>query len=114
MTDEQLAELRMYKPAEVARMLNIPITRLETWVREDRVPHLRAGVLRGVEFTAEDVRQIGRMLPDLMGGRRGGRRTGTPEGQQTAACLEPTAEMVAGWAQLRAHRPAPRSAARRG
>src|SRR5687768_1603428 len=82
MTDEQLAELRMYKPAEVARMLNIPITRLETWVREDRVPHLRAGVLRGVEFTAEDVRQIGRMLPDLMGGRRGGPRTGTPEVQQ--------------------------------
>ena len=114
MTDEQLAELRLYKPAEVARMLNIPITRLETWVRKDRVPHLRAGVQRAVEFTAEDIRQIGRMLPDLMGARRGGHRAVTPEEQQTSACLEPTAEMVAGWAQLRAHQPAPRSAARRG
>ena len=33
MTDEQIAELVVYKPAEVARMLNIPLTRLETWVR---------------------------------------------------------------------------------
>ena len=66
MTDEQLAELRVYKPAEVARMLNIPITRLETSVRENRVPHLRAGVLRGVEFTAEDIREMGRMVPGLI------------------------------------------------
>jgi hypothetical protein len=68
-----LADLRVHKPAAVARMLNIPITRLETWVRMDRVSHLRADVLRGVELTAEDLRQIGRMRPELMGGRRGGR-----------------------------------------
>ena len=111
MTDEQLAELRMYKPAEVALMLKIPITRLETWVRDDRVPHLRAGVLRGVEFTAEDIRQIGRMLPDLMGGRRGGGQASTPGGRQPAEApplSELTAETIAGWAQLRAHRSAPR------
>jgi hypothetical protein len=46
MTEDEIAELRAYKPAEVAQMLNMPITRLELWVREDRVPHARAGVLR--------------------------------------------------------------------
>ena len=111
MTDERLAELRMYKPAEVALMLNIPITRLETWVRDDRVPHLRAGVLRGVEFTAEDIRQIGRMLPDLMGGRRGGGQASTPGG--TAARRGPAPFGADGrddrrLGALRAHRPAPR------
>jgi hypothetical protein len=54
MTDEELAELRAYKPAEVAAMLNLPITRLHQWVRDDLVPHARAGVVRGVEFSAED------------------------------------------------------------
>jgi hypothetical protein len=48
MTDERLAGLRVYKPAEVARRLNIPITRVETWVREGRICHLRAGAVRGV------------------------------------------------------------------
>jgi hypothetical protein len=114
MTDEQLAELRVYKPADVARMLNIPITRVEIWVRENLVRHLRAGEVRGVEFTAEHVRELAARLPELMGGHRGGHGTGAPEEQPTAAGPEPTAEMVAGWAQLRAHRPAPRSAARRG
>jgi hypothetical protein len=46
MTEDEIVELRAYKPAEVAQMLNMPITRLELWVREDRVPHARAGVLR--------------------------------------------------------------------
>jgi hypothetical protein len=86
------------------------------------VPHQRADVSRGVEFSAEDIRWIGRMRPELMGGRRGGRQmgtpggVGTPEGQQTAAAParpEPSAEMIAGWAQLSAHRPAPRNATRR-
>jgi hypothetical protein len=108
MTDEQLAELRVYKPAEVARMLNIPITRVETWVREDRVRHLRAGEVRGVEFTAEHVRELAAKLPELMGGHRGGCRTGTPEEQPTAAGRQPTAETIAGWAQLSAHRRSPR------
>jgi hypothetical protein len=109
MTEEELAELRVYKPAEVARMLNIPDGRLERWFRENRVPHLRAGVLRGVEFTAEDIREIGRMLPELMGGRRGGRDAGTPDGHQGGAALESASEAstasIAEWAQLRAHRP---------
>ena len=68
-----------------------------------------------MEFTAEHVRELAARLPELMGGHRGGRRTGMPQAsQRAAACLEPTAEMVAGWAQLRAHRPTPRSAVRRG
>jgi hypothetical protein len=58
MNGEELAEIRAYEPAEVARKLNIPITRLETWVRQEQVPHARAGVLRGVEFSAEDIRQM--------------------------------------------------------
>lgn len=81
MTEEELSELRAYKPAEVARLLNMPVTRLETWVREDRVPHQRAGVTRAVEFSAEDIRWIGRMRPHLMGGRRGGHQVpGTSQG----------------------------------
>ena len=130
MTDEQLAELSMYKPGEVARMLSISITRLERWAREDRVPHVRTGVLRGVEYTAEDVRRIGQMLPARMGGRRGGQATVSREdptgaveqstsdaaGQQSggeqgppSAPAEPPLVDIAAWAQLRAHRPRPRS-----
>jgi hypothetical protein len=129
MTEEELAELRAYKPAEVARMLNIPITRLERWVREDRVPHERAGVSRGVEFSAEDIREIGRRRPQLMGGRRGGQagkssagRTGPLEQPTSGAAGEsgggtaPTSATparsvidIAAWSQLRAHRPRPRS-----
>jgi hypothetical protein len=100
MTDEELAELRVYMPAEVARMLNIPEGRPERWVPEGRVPHLRAGVSRGVEFTAGDIREIGRMLPELMGGRR----AGPLNGRQAAAAprVEPSAETIAGWAPLTA------------
>jgi hypothetical protein len=56
------------------------------------------------------------MRPELMGGRRGGRRAGTPggmrtpEGQQTAAAParpEPSAEAFAGWARLRHTGPHP-------
>jgi hypothetical protein len=111
-------------------MLNSPITRLETWVREDRVPHLRAGVTRGVEFTAEYIRQIGRDLPELMGGRRGRRASGSsggrtgPAEQATSRAAgpqsggrqwppsvpaEPPVVDIAAWAQLRAHQPRPRS-----
>jgi hypothetical protein len=111
MTEEELAELRVHKPAEVARMLNIPVTRLERWVRENRVRHLRAGVSRGVEFKAEHIRQISQMLPELQAGRRCGRPGSTPDGQRSAAPSRPgpSEEQVAGWAQLRAHRPTPRS-----
>jgi excisionase family DNA binding protein len=85
MTEQELAELRAYEPAEAARMLNIPLTRLERWVREDRIPHARAGIPRGVEFSAEDIRQVGRMRSELRGGRRGGHPTGAPGVPQTAA-----------------------------
>jgi hypothetical protein len=114
MTEEELAELRAYKPVEAAQMLNIPISRLETWVREDRVPHQRAGVSRGVEFSADDIRWIGRMRAELMGGRRGGRRAGMQDGQQhgvtpaVPASPAPPAQKLAEWAQLRAHQRTPR------
>ncbi len=52
-------------------MLNTPMTRPETPVGEDQVPHARAGVVPGVEFSAEDIRQIAEMRPEPMG-RRGG------------------------------------------
>ncbi|MGY1914239.1 hypothetical protein [Blastococcus sp. SYSU DS0973] len=111
MTEEELAELRAYKPAEVAQMLNVPITRLETWARKDRVPHLRAGVSRGVEFTVNDIRWNGRMRPELMGGRHGGGPDASqgPEADSARASVQPTPEVIAGWAQLRAHRPATRT-----
>lgn len=128
MTEEELTQLRAYKPAEVARMLNIPITRLETWVRENRVPHERAGVTRGVEFSAEDIRWIGMKRPELMGGRRGGQASSSSAGstgpaeQPTSGAVgesgggtEPTSTTpapsidIAAWSQIRAHRPRPRS-----
>jgi hypothetical protein len=115
MTEEELTEIRAYKPAEVAQMLDLPITRLKTWVREDLVPHVRAGALRGVEFSAEDIRQIARMRPELMGGRRGGPATTSPQSrtesveQPTSAAAQPPVIDIAAWSQLRAHRPRPRS-----
>jgi hypothetical protein len=63
LTEERLAEPRVHKRAEVARMLNSPITRLETWVREDRVLHLCAGVLPGVDFTARTSGRSARCRP---------------------------------------------------
>jgi hypothetical protein len=129
MTEEDLAELRAYRPADVDRLLNIPITRVERWVREDRVPHRRAGVARGVGFTAEDVSWIGSRLPELIGGRRGpqpaedlegepaagggasgpvGLRSGRNVEPPAAAAVPPMVD-IAAWAQLRAHQPRPRS-----
>jgi hypothetical protein len=40
MTEDEIAALRRYKPAEVVRLLNIPAKRLKTWVQEDLVPYL--------------------------------------------------------------------------
>jgi hypothetical protein len=65
MTEEQLAAVRRYKPAEAVQSLNIPAKWLKNWVREGRVPHRRPGKRR-VWFTAEDILEIGRMLPELM------------------------------------------------
>jgi len=39
MTEDEIAALRCYKPAEVVRLLNIPAKRLKTWVQENRVPY---------------------------------------------------------------------------
>jgi len=39
MTEDELAPLRRYKPAEVVQLLNIPAKRLAAWVRENRVPY---------------------------------------------------------------------------
>jgi ribosomal protein S16 len=33
MTEDEIATLRCYKPAEVVRLLNIPAKRLKTWVQ---------------------------------------------------------------------------------
>jgi hypothetical protein len=66
-------------------------------------------------FHRQDIRQIGQMSPELMGGGRGGRQTGTSDGQRTATVLarpEPSAQGISGWAQPSAHRPGPRTAAR--
>ena len=112
MTDDQIATLRRYKPAEVVQLLNIPAKRLKAWVQEDRVPYQCAGVERGVWFTAEDIRRIGEKLPELMGGRRSRRGAGPLGGQPEGAAAsqtEPPAVDLAAWAQLKAHRPRPRA-----
>jgi hypothetical protein len=66
MTDEQLAAVRRCTSDEVVKMLNIPAKWLKELVREGRVPHQRTGPTKGVWFTAEDVLNIGEMLPELM------------------------------------------------
>jgi hypothetical protein len=79
--NEQLAPLRVYRSADVVGALGIKKTWFKRWVTDRRVPHQRSGVVRGVWFTWNDIVAIGAMLPELMGGRRGVHRTGTPEGQ---------------------------------
>ncbi|MGZ4658086.1 MAG: hypothetical protein ACXVGE_14275 [Blastococcus sp.] len=115
MTDEQLAAIRRYTSAEVVQMLNIPAKWLKELVRDDRVPHRRTGATRGVWFTAEDVLKIGEMLPDLMSRRRTIGEARPADGQPddvgvpgTPAPAEPSAQMLAEWAQLRGHQRTPR------
>ena len=108
MTDEQLAELRLYNPTEVARMLRIPLTRLETWAREDQVPHLRAGFLRGVEFTVEDLRHIDRKLPELTQ-RCGGTETGAPSASALMPSRPPRSRRRIRSGRLSATRPVSRT-----
>ncbi len=119
MTEEQLAAVRLYTSQEVVKALGLKPTWLKRWITEERVPHVRAGVKRGVRFTAAHVLAIGQMLPDLLGGQRGGSLAG--EAQPRAAAVDESASGVAGqqpapsvidiasWSQLRAHRPRPRS-----
>jgi hypothetical protein len=78
-----------------------------------------AGAERGVWFTAADIVEIGRMLPELMSARRVSREAGPPGGQLPAAALaaparpELPAEKLAEWAQLSSHRRTSRRSPRR-
>lgn len=98
-------------------MLNIPPKWLKELVRDRRVPHQRTGATRGVWFTAADVLEIGRMLPDLMSRRRTNSAAGPTDPQQSAALPgapagpEVAPDVVAGWARLAAHRPRARGSA---
>ena len=130
MTEEQLAAVRLYTSEEVVEKLGLKPTWLKNWITENRVPHLRSGVDRGVQFTAAHILEIGRMLPELLGGRRGGspasgtsadpERTGRPtsdgarqqpgDGQRRASPpAVPSVVDISAWSQLRAHRPRPRN-----
>jgi hypothetical protein len=130
MTEEQLAAVRLYTSQEVVKALRLKPTWLKRWITEERVPHVRAGVKRGVRFTAAHVLEIGRMLPDLLGGQRGAsvaseaevRAAGVdlpaagaagerPDDREPRArsAVEPSVIDIASWSQLRAHRPRPRS-----
>jgi|1185.fasta_scaffold725106_1 hypothetical protein len=128
MTEEQLAAVRLYTAEEVVAMLGLKPTWLKNWITQKRVPHVRSGVDRGVRFTAAHILEIGDMLPDLLGGHRGGRagEDAQEEGGQAkqltsraageaAGGTGPTSSTsalpvvdIAAWAQLRAHRPRPR------
>ncbi len=128
MTEEQLAAVRLYTSEEVIEKLGLKPTWLKNWITENRVPHLRSGVDRGVQFTAAHILEIGSMLPELLGGQRGGGAAGAPQvwvgrlGKQTPQAVGdsrgrtgsgPTASAppvvdIAAWSQLRAHRPRPR------
>ncbi|MBB3082722.1 hypothetical protein [Geodermatophilus sabuli] len=75
MNEEQLAIVRCYKRREPAEKLDIPETWLKRWVTARCVPHQRSGdphakQQRGVWFTAADILEIGRMLPELMTSRQ--------------------------------------------
>jgi hypothetical protein len=116
-------------------MLNVPKTWLKRWVTARVVPHQRKGnpagkQQRGVWFTLQDIPEIGRRLPELMAGHSGGRDAGSSEGptgplaqpksggagpesdgkpSTPSAPAEPPVVDIAAWAQLKAHRPRPRS-----
>jgi hypothetical protein len=92
----------------VVEKLGLKAKWLKTWITQNRVPHVRSGVDRGVRFTAADILEIGRMLPQLLGGRRGGHTLSTTDAAielSASPRREPSADAIAGWAQLSAHRP---------
>jgi hypothetical protein len=130
MTEEQLAAVCLYTSKEVVQMLRLRPTWLKNWITDERVPHVRAGANRGVRFTAAHILEIGGMLPELLGGRRGGSsaddtqdwagrveqptsgsagKAGGGAGPTSATPAPPVVD-IAAWSQLRAHRPRPRSA----
>jgi hypothetical protein len=65
----------------VFEKLGLKPTWLKRWITAERVPHMRAGAERGVGFTAAHVLEIGRMLPDLLGGQRGTLLQGSADGK---------------------------------
>jgi predicted DNA-binding transcriptional regulator AlpA len=85
MTEEQLAAVRLYTSEEVVEKLGLKPTWLKNWITQNRVPHVRSGVDRGVRFTAADIFEIGRMLPELLGGRRGGSAVGDKQAWNAVA-----------------------------
>jgi hypothetical protein len=130
MTEEQLAAVRLYTAQEVVAMLGLNPTWLKNWITQERVPHLRAGEERGVQFTQAHILEIGSMLPELLGSHRGGRAADDmpdPGGQvrqstspaaagkskgvavRGPAQSTPPVVDIAAWAQLKAHRPRSRS-----
>jgi hypothetical protein len=123
-TEEQLAANRLYKSKQVVQILDIEPTWLKRWITAERVPHLRSGAQRGVRFTAAHILEIGTMLPELLGGHRGGaaaddRQAGEAVQEEPRPCADdrrsggskrrtpseamPTVADLAAWAQLRAH-----------
>jgi hypothetical protein len=130
MTEEQLAAVRLYTAKEVVQMLRLKPTWLKNWITEERVPHVRASGQRGVRFTAAHILAIRGMLPDLLGGHRGGPTAGGAlerasraeqptcgavgqqlgnGGSNTSPAAVPAVVDISAWSQLRAHRPRPRS-----
>jgi hypothetical protein len=128
MTEDQLAAVRLYTAEEVVRMLRLKPTWLKNWITQKRVRHLCAGEDRGVQFTQEHILEIGSRLPELLGGHRGSGAADDTQGRggevkqsraggesqgggtgPTSAALAPPVVDIAAWAQLRAHRPRPRS-----
>lgn len=112
MTDEELAAVRRYTSAEVVQLLNIPPKWLKELVRHRRIPHQRTGETKGVWFTAADIVEIGRMLPQLMSHSRPSGETGAPHDpsgtELPAAPSDPVAGLLADWAQLKVHKRRPR------
>lgn len=114
MTNEELAPVRRYTSAEVVQLLNIPPKWLKEMVRHRRIPHQRTGKTKGVWFTAADITEIGRQLPQLMSYGRPSDEPRTPQAP-SVTCLpvalpDPTVEILAEWAQLKAHKRSPRGA----
>lgn len=92
---------RRYTRDEVAELLNIKDRWLREWVTKNRIPHQRKGTVRGVWFTYDDIRAIGRMLPELMTNRQANARAeATAQAGSEAAQAADTAAATASVAEL--------------
>ena len=100
MTDhDELTTLRRYTRREAADLLNIPDTWLKVWVTGHQVPHQRSGKpgprQRGVWFTYDDIREIGRMLPGLQSVRQANSRAESCGAAEPTEPAHPTGAEVA-------------------